>query len=167
MYEDDDQERPSKTRRKKDMHALQDLGRRLAEADPGVLEKLTLPETLRAAIEEYRRLPNAREARRRQMQFIGRLMRDVDGTQIQEVLDRMQQNSEADRRRLHQLEEWREQLIEGGDAVLQALVNEHPTIEVQTLRQLIRQARRERDDGRPPAASRKLFRYLRELIGEE
>src|SRR5690554_950951 len=167
MHEDDDQEHRSKTRRKKDMHALQDLGRRLAEADAGVLTKLSLPQRLRDASEQYRRLPNAREARRRQLQFIGRLMRDEDTEEIHAVLDQTQQNTEVERRRLHQLEELRERLIGGDDSLLEALIRENPAIEVQPLRQLIRQARKERDEDKAPAASRKLFRYLRGVIGEE
>lgn len=161
-YQDEDQQ-PSKTRRKKDMIALQELGKELLAAPAGLLDRLALPEDLRKALAEYKRLPNSHEAKRRQLQYIGRLMRDVDGEEIRAVLDQSNQNVELEKRRFHRLEELRDRLIDGDDVALESLIKEHPEVEIQHLRQLIRQARKERDEGKPPAASRKLFRYLREL----
>lgn len=162
MQDEEGEEGLSKTQRKKAVTAMQDLGRVLAEMDVRHLGQLPLSETLQAALAEYRRLPNSREARRRQMQYIGRLMRDEDVDGIRAIIDRSQPNLEREKARFHALEERRDRLIEGDDALLQELIRTCPALDIQHLRQLIRQARKEREENKPPSASRKLFRYLRE-----
>jgi len=101
---------PSKTQRKQEMHALQDLGERLAELTADRLARLELPERLAIAINEYRRF-NKWEAKRRQMQYIGKLMRDVDAAPILAQLDIWAGTSRAAVAGFHAVEEWRERLL--------------------------------------------------------
>lgn len=154
---------PSKSQRKRDMHALQDLGRKLLEANRKTLEECRLPQALLDAIAEYHRLPNAHGARKRQLQFIGRLMRDIDAAHVRDVLDKTGQHAAHEQRRFHELERKRDALVEGDDQVMEQIIAETPDIDIQHFRQLVRQSRKEQAAGGTPAASRKLFRYLREL----
>lgn len=154
---------PSKTRRKKDMIALQDLGEHLTRLPPTQLEKLDLPADLQLAIAEFKRIPNRRGAKKRQLQFIGRLMRDVDPEPIRKVLDEEGQQVELQKRHFHHLEQLREQLLVEDQATLDVLIRDYPDLDIQYIRQLVRQAKKEAGANKPPAASRKLFAYLRQL----
>ena len=161
-YEFDD-EGPSKTRRKKDMHALQELGEKLTTLPQALLDKCNLPPELLAALDELKRIPERRGARKRHMQFIGKVMRDVDVEPILKVLDEEGQQAELDKRRFRRLEAIREQLLAGDTATLDALITANPGMDIQYVRQLIRQAGKEAAENKPPAASRKLFACLRNL----
>mgnify|MGYP000995198220 FL=1 len=101
---------PSKTKRKKDMHALQEIGEQLVELEPKKLAEFDLPEILSDAIRQARSMQK-HGARRRQLQYIGRLMREVDALPIQQKLDSWRQVSIHQTARLHQLERWRESLL--------------------------------------------------------
>jgi ribosome-associated protein len=160
-----DQERPSKTRRKREMHELQSLGERLVELNAEQLDAVALPEGLHRAVRDAGRITR-HEARRRQLQFIGRLMRDVDPEPIREKLKVWDGLSAGHTARLHLIERWRERLLEEEEA-LGELANTRAGIDAQHLRSLIRNAREERDAGRPPHHYRELFRVLREIIGED
>jgi ribosome-associated protein len=157
-------ERPSKSQRKRDMHALQDMGTALVELSPERLDRIDMPEALRHAIREARRLTK-HEARRRQMQYIGRLMRDADPAPIREALDAVKGASAAENARQDRLERLRERLLED-EAVLTEIGVAHPCADLTRLRQMRRNALKERDEGRPPRAFRELFRQLRELENE-
>jgi ribosome-associated protein len=152
----------SKTRRKKDMHALQALGEALVELKPGQLASLDLPEMLRDAIADARRVPTF-EGRRRQMQYIGRLMRDVDPEPIAQRLALIRQGRKQENALQHEIERWRERLLAEDEALTQ-LAAAHPGIDTQQLHTLIRNARREAVRGQPPKANRALFRALRTLL---
>ncbi|MEO1767202.1 ribosome biogenesis factor YjgA [Thiobacter aerophilum] len=152
----------SKTRRKQDMLALQALGEALTRLPPSHLAKLKLPENLFDAIETAKRLCS-REAIRRQMQYIGRLMRQVDPTPIRAQLEAWRSRSAAETAHHHRLEQWRDRLL-ADDAALERLAAEHPGLELKALRTLIRNARREAQQGKPPRAARALFRALRSQI---
>lgn len=160
---DNAEEHISKSQRKREMLALQDLGKKLTEINAPLLAKCQLPSELLSAIEEYKRLPNKHEARRRQLQFIGKVMRSVDTSLIEKVLDQDQYNANLNKRLFSQIEELREKLLAGSEDTLQALILDHPTIDIQYLRQLIRQALKEQDHKKPPSSGKKLFQYLREL----
>ena len=161
--ESEDDTSVSKSQRKREMTALQDLGKTLTEMNAASLSKCKLPEDLMHAIAEFKRLPNKHEARRRQLQFIGRLMRQTDTTLIEQVIQQEQQQANYDRLLFHRLEKLREGLLQDSEETLQALILDHPELDIQYLRQLIRQAKKETDSNRPPQASRKLFKYLRDL----
>jgi len=156
------EEKPSKTQRKLAMHGLQALGERLVELNSEQLEAIALPEGLRDAVEAARHITK-HEARRRQLQYIGRLMRSIDPEPIREKLKTWDGVSDEGTARLHRIERWRERLIED-DGALAELAGTYPGIDTQRLRALARNAREERSAGRPPRAYRELFQILRELI---
>ena len=166
MHQDQDNETEeslSKSQRKRDMLALQALGKKLTEINRQLLSKCQLPAELQLAIEEFKRLPNKHEARRRQLQFIGKLMRNTDIAQIESVLNTDQQQAHLNKRFFKELENLREQLLAGSEEALQMLIRDHPDIEIQHLRQLIRQAQKEQSQNKDPATSKKLFQYLRAI----
>jgi ribosome-associated protein len=155
----------SKTRKKKDMLALQELGAQLVELNEQQLEAMRLPEALLEAVLEARRL-NKREARRRQLQFIGRLMRDIDAAPIRDRLEEWRGQGREHTAQLHTLERWRDELL-AGDPALERFLREYPDADSQMLRALIRNARREQGAALPPRSYRELFRVLREMITKE
>ncbi|MBN4053494.1 DUF615 domain-containing protein [Haliea sp. AH-315-K21] len=159
----DTEEPVSKSQRKREMLELQDLGKELTEITEKLLAKCQLPAELLNAIQEYKRLPNKHEARRRQLQFIGKLMRSVETTQIEQALGRHQHHANLNKRLDQQLEKLREQLLAGSAEALQELILEHPDIDIQYLRQLIRQAQKELNKNKLPSSNKKLFQYLRKL----
>jgi ribosome-associated protein len=159
-----DEEKPSKTQRKRVMHELQELGERLVGLNPEQLAAIALPENLYDAVEQVQRITK-HEARRRQLQYIGRLMRAVDPEPIREKLKVWDGVSTEETARVHRIERWREKLIED-DGALGALARAHPGIDTQRLRALVRNAREERNAGRPPRAFRELFRALRDIIAD-
>ncbi len=155
----------SKSALKREMTALQELGRQLIEMPDGQRAKLPLSDDLREAIALYQRL-GQREARRRQLQFIGKQMRREDREAIAAALAGFEQQARHFRQQFQRLETLRDQLILGGDQHLETLLEERPDLDRQRLRQLVRQARQESARGKPPTSSRKLFRYLRDTFEE-
>ncbi len=152
----------SKTRRKQAMHALQDIGARLVKLNHEQLARLALPERLHEAVLEAKRLTK-HEAVRRQLQFIGRLMRGVDAAPIKRQLDAWAGANDLETARLHALEAWRARLL-ADEAALAEFVRAHPHCDVQRLRTLVRNARQEQAAGRPPRHFRALFRALRDVM---
>lgn len=155
---------PSKTRLKQEMHALQALGERLVELEPARIAELDLPEKLIDALQEARKI-TSHGARRRQMQFIGKLMRTVDPLPVQEKLDAWQHSSLKHTAWLHQLERWRDRMISDESAVTE-FVQSYPQIDVRQLRTLLRNIERERQADKPPKSFRALFQLLRQIIPE-
>jgi ribosome-associated protein len=153
---------PSKTRRKAAMHALQDLGEAMVRLTPARLAALALPERLADAIIQARHITRW-EARRRQMQFIGRLMRDVDPLPIQARLEQWAGAPEAEKARLAHVERWRRRLLSEGDA-LDRLCTENAGADRPRLTALLARIRDERARGAPPHAYRELFRTLNTLF---
>lgn len=151
----------SRSQKKREMTELQELGRRLAEQPDAVLERLALPPALRNALLEARGMVK-HEARRRHMQYIGRLMREVDPEPVRAVLDDLETGRRSAAREHHRVEDQRDRLVGGDDELLHQLAEAHPE-QRQRLRQLVLSARREQAAGKPPKASRALFRLLREL----
>ena len=150
----------SKTKRKAEMHELQALGVTLLELPAAQLDALALPEALAAALREARRI-SSHEGRRRQLQYIGRLMRAVDAEPIRAALAAQTGRSAAARARHLRLEQWRARLL-ADDAALTEYAREHAGADLQALRALIRNARKEIAAAQPPRAQRELFRMLRE-----
>jgi len=158
-----DAERPSKTQRKRAMHALQDLGERLLELNRDQIARVELPPAVREALEAARTI-TAHEARRRQMQYVGKLMRTLDGDTLQQAIDRATGTARQSVALMHRCERLRERLLADDDA-LTTLLREHPQADAQWLRAAIRGARRERAAQRPPRHGRELYRWLYELLG--
>jgi len=151
----------SKTRRKREMHELQALGVALVALPEGMLQAMTLEPRLLEAVLEAKRI-TAHEGKRRQIQYIGRLMRDVDPAPIRARIAELEGSSAQASARHRRLEAWRERLI-GDDEALTAFAAEHPGADLQALRALIRNARKEAKEGKPPRAFRELFRVLKDI----
>ena len=159
-----DERRPSKTQRKKAVQALQGLGEELVLLTDERLAAMDLPERLRDAVLEARRITR-HEARRRQLQYIGKLMREVDPGPIRAALAAWRAGSSA-RVLLHKrIEDWRERLL-GADAEAEMarLLAAHPEADAASLRSLVDESRHERQAHRPPCAYRALYQALRALL---
>lgn len=153
--------RPSKSQLKREMDALQALGARLIELGKERLAKIDMPDELREAVRDAQRFTK-HEARRRQLQYIGRLMRNTDPAPIQAAIDELDGISAAANARMHALERLRERFLED-EGVLNEIARRVPTADFQHLRQLRRNALKEKAENKPPRAFRELFRVLREL----
>ncbi len=153
---------PSKSQRKRDAHALFDLGRELVRLKASQLARMPLDTRLREAVEEARAI-KSHIAHKRQLQYVARVLRSVDVDPIRAALDSMQAGARLATAQLHRVEAWRDRLLEEGDPALQELLSHHESNEAQALRQLLRNTQREAKLGKPPASARKLFRLLREL----
>ncbi|WP_413285742.1 ribosome biogenesis factor YjgA [Vibrio sp. MA40-2] len=151
----------SKTEMKQDMQALQDLGVELVGLKPSILEKFPLPDSLRIAITDAQRFKN--EAKRRQLQYIGKLMKSVEIEPIQAALDKYRNKHSQATAELHKLEQLRDDLVEKGDSVLNEILTTYPDADRQRLRQLYLQANREKKANKPPKAYREIFQILKEL----
>ncbi len=152
----------SKTRRKKRMHDLQAVGSALVELSAEQLARLELPEALREAVEDARRVTK-HEARRRQMQYIGRVMRDIDPGPIVEQLAALQAPSRRQTALFHVAERWRRDIVADPEAV-ERFVREVPGADAHRLRALADGAREERRTGAPPRRFRELFHVLNALL---
>lgn len=164
-FNDDDEEiiYVSKSQLKRESHELQALGEKLVELPASKLAKIPLPEELADAIALAQRIKQ-RGGRKRQLQYIGKLMRKIDAEPIQQAMDTLILDSARETAHLHQLEQWRDRLVIEGDAALGELLEEYPQAERQHLRQLVRNAQRESKQNKPPKSAREIFRYLRELM---
>jgi len=154
----------SKTEMKNDMEELQKLGEQLVELKPAVLEKFPLSEELADAIKDAQRFKN--EAKRRQLQYIGKLMRTEDVEPIQAALDKVRNKHSQATAELHKLEQLRDRIIEEGDSAIADALELYPAADRQRLRQLARQANKEKKASKPPKASREIFQTLKALNEE-
>jgi ribosome-associated protein len=152
----------SKTQRKKAVHLLQVLGEELVELNDDQLTAIAMPEALRDAVMAARRITKF-EARRRQLQYIGKLMRRVEVEPIRAALDAVLAGSRRQIAAHKRVEAWRERLLAGPGA-LDELLAEYPGADGQRLHALVRGALRERDAGSPPRSYRELYHALRALL---
>ena len=143
------------------MHELQALGVALLRLNERELESIAMPEELRRAVLEAKRI-KSHEAKRRQLQYIGRLMRVVDAAPLRAKLEAIEGSSAQATAHHRRLEAWRERLLDDDEA-LTAFAAEHPGADMQVLRTLIRNARKEAASGKPPRAYRELFRVLKQI----
>ena len=155
----------SKTQRKQAVHMLQALGEELVELNDDQLAAIELPDVLRDAVMAARRITKF-EAKRRQLQYIGKLMRRVEVEPIRIALDAMLAGSRRQIAAHKRIEAWRERLFTGPGA-LDELLAEYPGADTQRLRELIRGALRERDAGSPRRSYRELYQALRALIEKQ
>jgi ribosome-associated protein len=164
MTDETPQETASKTKQKQAMHELQALGEALLDLPAAQLDALQLPDALLRALREAKTIA-AHGAKRRQIQYIGRLMRDIDAAPIRERLALARGESAQASARHRRLEQWRARLMEH-DAALTEFAQQFPRADTQILRTLIRNARREQKEAKPPRAFRELFRLLREAAAD-
>ena len=152
----------SKTQMKKQMDALQDLGMELTELSSETIKKLTLPEDLLDAIREYKKI-TSNSALKRQRQYIGRLMRDIDPEPIRDFLAKLKGDNQAHNAFLQRVEQARSRLLASDDA-LTAFVSDFPHADVGALRTLIRNARKEAELNKPPKNFRALYQELKVVM---
>ena len=152
----------SKSQVKRELHALQELGERLTTLKPDLIERLPLSDALRKALADAPK-HTAHIARKRHIQYIGKLMRGQDIDAILALVDQLDASTRQYNERFHALERWRDRLIAGNDETLEAFVTDYPDTARQHLRGLIRHAQHEAARNKPPAASRKIFKYIRDL----
>ncbi len=152
----------SKTKLKAEADAAQAIGKQLIALSKERLIKLDLPEALFEAVLEAKRL-TANGAIRRQLQYLGRLMRDVDSAPIVAQLQAWEGKNTQENARFHGMERWRDRLIAEPNA-LQEFLQSFPQAEIQQLRTLIRNAQREAEAQKPPKSSRELFKLIREVV---
>lgn len=156
----------SKSQLKREMQELQELGKQMLELSTEQLNTLPITDTLQRAILESHRI-RQHEARRRHLQYIGKVIRqEEDIDTIRRAIEAFHAGSEEHTRRLHLAERWRDRLINEGDSALGEFVEYCPAADVQHLRNLARNARRDLQKEKNTGQSKKLFRYLRECIDE-
>jgi len=161
---DQEYDRPSKSELKRQSDALQKLGEQLIEAPRDRVKRVPMPDNLRDAILMCQTITN-HEGKRRQVQFVGKLMRSLDEEEvgvIQRTIESWKGTSKAEAAALHALERRRDKLL-ADDKALTQLLEEHPQLDVQHLRALIRNARKEQAENKPPKAYREIFQILKDL----
>jgi len=155
--------RPSKSARKRDLEALQELAEQMTLLSDAELQRLEVDERLRSAIDLVRPMrPSG--ARNRQLRHCTKFMDNAALADVQYYLADRQSRRLAANRELHAIERWRDRLVNEGDKALQSLLENYEALDRQHLRQLCRDAGREKETGKPAGAGRKLFRYLREAL---
>ncbi|MEJ5208301.1 ribosome biogenesis factor YjgA [Denitratimonas sp. CY0512] len=160
---------PSRSQQRREALEVLELAERLLALGERELAAVPMPDALRDLVQDSRRI-TAQIARKRQLQFLAKNMRREDDDVIDAIRRTLQRDRDDARReaaRLHRLEAWRERLLEEGDEALAELIAQHPDADRQKLRQLVRNARLEREKQRPPHAFRELFRELKTLMAEE
>jgi len=163
QYDDeDDIEIVSKSEIKRQMTALQKLGEKLLELSDKQMATIPTSEKLDEALATYKRIKH-HEGRRRQLQYIGKLMREEDGEGIATAVKIIEDGQRSLARAFQELEKWRDRLIAEGEQALGDVAEKYPDIDRQHLRQLIRNAQKEASQNKPPASAHKLFKYLREI----
>ncbi|NOQ16798.1 MAG: DUF615 domain-containing protein [Methyloprofundus sp.] len=157
--------RPNKSQLKRDIAVIHKLCDEIVALAPAQMERLELPDNMVLAMQEAAKMP-LKSARKRQMKFITGIMRKLDIEAIETALAKIQTKSAHAARELHQLERWRDRLLTDDKHAVTEFLGKYPNADVQQLRQLIRNAKKEQAAEKPPKSARQLFRYLRELLEE-
>lgn len=163
---DQEQEWVSKSQLKRDSAALQDLAAELAKLSKTQLQGMGLPERIYAAVLEASAMP-PKGARKRQLKFIGGLLREMDAEPVKVKLAGIKSQDAQSARRHHHIERWRERLLAEGDQALTELLGQFPEADSQQLRQLLRNAAREAKAGKPPKSARQIYQFVRALYDEQ
>ena len=150
----------SKTALKREAERLQSLGRKIAELPTEQRSTLALPDNLNTAIADYLRFPS-HGAKRRQLQYIGKVMRGLDWRRIEQQIETLEGHSAEARYQFHQTEQWRDRLL-SEPAALAEYIDQHPDVDRQALRHAVKKAQKARTDQQIKTESRALFRFLRE-----
>ena len=165
---DEDTRAPSKSALKRQSHELQDLGKQLLAMPDSRLASIDMPERLRDALDQWRKTRSF-EGKRRQLQFIGKVMREVDAEPLREAVASFQMGHAKDALQLHQVERWRLELINDEADAMTRWMAAYPDSDAQQLRNLVRQARKDAaaaPEQRNGRAFRELFQVLRKVVAE-
>lgn len=152
----------SKSQRKRDCDSLQKISDRLLKLKPEELALINLPDELEDALHEAHRI-KSNSALKRQRQYLGKIMRTCDSDHIENQLNSIIHRNDTNTAHFKKIEHWRDRLIENDREVLGEIIREHPSLDRQHVHNLVRQAAKEASADKPPVASRKLFKYLREI----
>jgi len=163
MSEPEKPDHESKSQRKKDMLALQKIGESLIKLTEEQLATIDLPDNLLTAIQHMKSL-TSNEAKRRQLQYIGKIMRHIDVESIKQTLKRRELIHEKNTAQFHHIEAWRTKLLTHGDDALNSFLGDYPKVDRQQLRKLIRNALQDRKNNKNTGAEKALFKYLRSII---
>ncbi len=161
-HNDNDPEQPTKSALKRQMTALQKMGEILVGLPAAQLNQIPLENPLLDAINTARTL-KTHGAIRRQLQYIGKLMRNIDAESIQTALDKVQNKNQQSKAEFHQIERWRDKIISEGDSAIEKFIELHPETDRQHLRQLMRKAQKDVTQAKNTGGETELFRYLREI----
>lgn len=162
----DEAGKKSKSQLKREADSLQHQGEQLIQLPTQTLADMDLPEALLSAILNAKKI-KSRSAWKRQRQYIGRLMRELDVEDILLKLEKMAQIRNNSATFFHTLEYWRDRILAEGDSAIEELVTLKPAADRQRLRQMQRQATKEFSEAQTPKTSRALFKYLREIFEDE
>lgn len=164
--EDDLDLAPSRSQRKRDALAVKDLGESLVNLDPASLSRFDLPEFIVDIIHETRRI-RQHGARKRQLQYLAKQLRQLETDVLFEQLQQLQRPHQVEVAHQHLIERWRDRLIQEGPLALTAFIDQYPQADRQHLRQLIRNAEQQAQRNEPPKAARQLFKYIRTLLDDQ
>jgi len=162
--EDNGSHRPNKTQLKRENDALQKMGEELISLKPDELNNMNLPDELDDAVRTARKI-QSRSGLKRQRQYIGKIMRQIDSDAIKQQIEKIKHKHDVNTASFKRIEKWRDRLIENDKDALTEIIEHYPDIDRQHINQLIRLASKEAKQEKPPAAARKLFKYLRDLEG--
>jgi len=149
----------SRTQEKLEARYLQKLGETLVKLSLNQLKSVEMPDELKNAV-LFAKTINSNGAKKRQMQYIGTIMRDIDPEPIVDALKLIESGHAVSNKKFHQIEKWRDQLIQGENAVIEEIMEHYPHADRQRLRQLARNSKKEFEKQKPPKSSRMLFKYL-------
>jgi ribosome-associated protein len=156
----------SKTQLKQEAEDLKKIGGILVDLTPGQLNEIPLDDELTDAIALAQRINKKKDGFRRQLQLIGKLLRNRDIAEIESAINKLRAHHLKSNTHFHLLEELRDKIVDMGDSAIQELLNEHPQLDRQKLRQMQRQAVKQRETEKPPKAAREIFQYLKQNIEE-
>jgi ribosome-associated protein len=159
-----EEQRSSKSARKREAASLQELGVKLSALPDQEIKALDLPDNLFVALRDLRRLPS-HGAQIRQRQYIGKLMRNIDPLPVLAKLAERKQRHDVEIRQFQQIERWRDRLLSEPKAAIEELLKEYPNADRAVLARLLEKAEKERVEQRSPVGARELFAFLRQLLG--
>ena len=162
---DEDENWISKTQRKHECDVMQELGEKMIALNKEDLSKINMDDELRRAIEEAQRM-KSHGALKRQKQYIGKVIRNLDDDTLQPQLNRILHKHDIHNAEFKRMEKWRDIILENGDQGINAFIEEYPVADRHHLRQLVRNAKKEKLNNRPPAAYRQIFKYIREIADQ-
>ncbi|HWX79316.1 MAG TPA: ribosome biogenesis factor YjgA [Steroidobacteraceae bacterium] len=158
-----EEQRLSKSARKREAASLQELGVKLSALPDQEIKALDLPDNLFVALRDLRRLPS-HGAQIRQRQYIGKLMRNIDPEPVLAKLAERKQRHDLEIRQFQEIERWRDRLLSEPKAALEELLKEYPNADRAVLAKLLEKAEKERVEQRSPVGARELFAFLRQLL---
>ncbi|WP_027721418.1 ribosome biogenesis factor YjgA [Maridesulfovibrio zosterae] len=166
LYEEDDNLVPSRSQKKREMIALQGLAEKLMKLSPELVKKCGLPDYFIDEVIDAMSI-TAHEAKRRKVQYVGKLIRNIDTQPLKVFLEDIETGNRADNEKFHRIERWRDGLVEGDMSILETIMEEFPDADRQRIAQLSRNAKNEKKNAKPPKSAKALFKALRALTEQK